>query len=189
MNCPNCGKELYEGEVCTCTADSGNVVNEAPAPQQENVYQPETTPLQEPVYQPTYQENPAYTQPVYDTQQQNYYNPNQPPYFDPALVNPAPSTDYPNGYKPKKKYVAVLLAVTFGFLGLHNFYLGNSSKGVAQLLIALIGSLALGIGFVVAYVWAFVEAYNIFTDKVEADANGFKIMTFAEELAKAQQKD
>ena len=70
-----------------------------------------------------------------------------------------------------------------------SFYLGNSSKGVAQLLIALIGSLALGLGFVVAYVWAFVDAYNIITDKAEADANGFKIMTFAEELAKAQQKD
>lgn len=186
MNCPNCGRELYEGEVCTCTANTENVAYAVP--EQEPVQQPETTPLQEPVYQPTYQENPAYTQPVYEAQQ-NYYNPNQPPYFDPALINPAPSTDYPNGYKPKKKYVAVLLAVTFGFLGLHNFYLGNSSKGVAQLLIALIGSLALGLGFVVAYVWAFVDAYNIITDKAEADANGFKIMTFAEELAKAQQKD
>ena len=186
MNCPNCGRELYEGEVCTCTANTENAAYTVP--EQEPVQQPETTPLQEPVYQPTYQENPAYTQPVYEAQQ-NYYNPNQPPYFDPALINPAPSTDYPNGYKPKKKYVAVLLAVTFGFLGLHNFYLGNSSKGVAQLLIALIGSLALGLGFVVAYVWAFVDAYNIITDKAEADANGFKIMTFAEELAKAQQKD
>ena len=67
MNCPNCGRELYEGEVCTCTANTENVANAVP--EQEPVQQPETTPLQEPVYQPTYQENPAYTHPVYEAQQ------------------------------------------------------------------------------------------------------------------------
>ncbi|MFR2017250.1 MAG: hypothetical protein ACLS27_01150 [Eubacterium sp.] len=42
---------------------------------------------------------------------------------------------------------------------------------------------------VAAEVWALVETVQILTDKIDADANNFKIMTFAEELAKAQSKE
>ena len=41
-------------------------------------------------------------------------------------------TDYPEGYKIKKKYVAVILAFTFGWLGIHNFYLGNKTKAIVK---------------------------------------------------------
>ncbi|WP_241228214.1 TM2 domain-containing protein [Corynebacterium hylobatis] len=67
---------------------------------------------------------------------------------------------------PKSWPVALLLAFFFGTLGVHNFYLGNTSRGVAQLVLTLIGwatSIIL-IGFfflAVVGVWAFVEVILI----------------------------
>ena len=94
-------------------------------------------------------------------------------------------TDYPEGYKIKKKLVAVVLAVTVGMFGIHNYYLGNNSKALAQLLVCLLGSLFFGIGAIVAYVWAIVEAILIFCEKNDKDANGYKIMTPEESIARA----
>lgn len=214
MKCPNCGRELLEGEICTCTSEqtvennqeqaANEVQTEASAepveaqeveqqseqPQSENTYyQPSEPAPQQGEYQNFYQEQ-GFNQPMYGAPQQNYYDPNQQvPYYNPVMAKPEPSTDYPENYKPKKKYVAVILAATLGALGIHNFYLGNNGKATAQLLIALIGSLLFGLGLVVAEIWALVEAVQLLTDKIDADANNFKIMTFAEELAKAQNKE
>ncbi|BDA64593.1 TM2 domain-containing protein [Actinomyces capricornis] len=56
---------------------------------------------------------------------------------------------------PKSKVVVFVLAFFLGVLGVHNFYLGRTGKGVAQLLITLIsaGFLALPV-----WIWAFIEA-------------------------------
>lgn len=214
MKCPNCGRELLEGEICTCTSEqtvennqeqaANEVQTEASAepveaqeveqqseqPQPENTYyQPSEPAPQQGEYQNIYQEQ-GFNQPMYGAPQQNYYDPNQQaPYYNPVMAKPEPSTDYPENYKPKKKYVAVILAASLGALGIHNFYLGNNGKATAQLLIALIGSLLFGLGLVVAEIWALVETVQLLTDKIDADANNFKIMTFAEELAKAQNKE
>jgi TM2 domain-containing membrane protein YozV len=72
----------------------------------------------------------------------------------------------------KSKMVAGLLAIFLGSLGIHNFYLGYTKKGVTQLLICLIGSLACGLGPIVAGIWAIVEAVQIFTGTIKVDANG-----------------
>lgn len=164
MNCPNCGRELMEGEVCTCT-------------QSEPVA--EAAPVQEPQYQ----------QPSYPN---GYYNPQQyqqQPYYVPAPPAPvAARTDYPEGYKIKRKYVAIILAATLGFFGIHNFYLGNSSKATAQVLIATLGSLFFGLGMAVAYIWAIVEAVQLLTESIDKDANGFKIQTFEEALVAEKMK-
>lgn len=215
MKCPNCGRDLLEGEICTCTtveqdaqttaqAQPENEVQpetEAPVeaqeveqqneqPQPENTYyQPNEPAPQQGEYQNIYQEQ-GFNQPMYGAPQQNYYDPNQQaPYYNPVMAKPKPSTDYPEDYKPKKKYVAVILGATLGAFGIHNFYLGNNGKATAQLLIALIGSLFFGLGLVAAEIWALVETVQLLTDKIDADANNFKIMTFAEELAKAQSKE
>jgi TM2 domain-containing membrane protein YozV len=215
MTCPNCGKELLEGEVCTCTSEQTNenvqvepvaesAVESVDEVQPSPVYEAEPQQLEETqntYYSPTEQFNPqgeyqnpyqeqGYNQPMYGAPQQNYYDPSQqPPYYNPVSEKPAPSTDYPENYKPKKKYVAVILGATLGGIGLHNFYLGNSTKAVAQLLIALIGSLFFGLGIIVTEIWALIETVRLLTDKIDADGNNYKIMTFAEELAKAQKKD
>ena len=174
MNCPNCGRELAEGEVCNCTE---NVVN--------------TVPTEAPVENPAPAEAaPAHEQAPYTPPQENYYTPPvapvppQPNYYAAPPVVKA-RTDYPKDYKIKKKLVACILAVTLGPFGVHNFYLGNNNKAIAQLLVALIGSLFFGLGFLAAWVWATIEAVLIFIEKDDMDANGFKIMTFEESIAKA----
>ncbi|WP_295627738.1 TM2 domain-containing protein [uncultured Corynebacterium sp.] len=63
---------------------------------------------------------------------------------------------------PKSKIAAALLAFFLGGLGVHNFYLGNISRGVTQLVLTLIGwataILLIGFVFLAAVgLWAFIE--------------------------------
>lgn len=163
MNCPNCGRPLAEGEVCNCINEAPvNAQPAAEAPAQEQYYAAPVPPVPEQQYQQPYQP------------QQNYYAP------APAYV--PPRTDYPEGYKPKRKYAAVLLAATLGPYGIHNFYLGNKNKALTQLLICLIGSLFMGLGWIAAYIWAIIDAVELLIDKQDVDANGFKIQTFEEAI-------
>ena len=62
---------------------------------------------------------------------------------------------------PKSKVRAALLAFFLGWLGIHNFYLGYTGRGLAQLLITV---LTLGYGVIVTGIWAFVEFILILTD-------------------------
>lgn len=71
----------------------------------------------------------------------------------------------------KSKLAAGLLAIFVGPLGIHNFYLGYNSKGVAQLLLSTVGSCLL-VGPFIAWIWALVEAIQIFTGAISVDANG-----------------
>ena len=48
----------------------------------------------------------------------------------------------------------LLLALFLGYLGIHNFYLGHTSKAVAQLLISV---LTLGVGTIATGPWALIE--------------------------------
>ena len=129
-------------------------------------------------------------QPYYSPEQNNqYYSPTeqQIPYYAPVVM-PSASTDYPEDYKPKKKYIAIILAYTLGVFGIHNFYLGNNSKAVAQILLTTLGSLLFGLGMVATSIWVIVETVQLLTEKVDSDANGYKIMTLAEEIAWVQSK-
>lgn len=176
MICPNCGRELAENEICTCT-------------QTEPTYNPEVNPYSNSQGYPVYESNqesaaaPQYyapapnVAPVYDANAQQTY-------FQPVQTKPAPSTDYPQGYKIKKKYIAVILAWVLGVFGIHNFYLGNNQKAIAQLLLSTVGSIVL-VGPIITAVWVLVEAVQLMVDNINADANGYKIQTFAEELAQA----
>lgn len=165
--CPNCGRPLADGEVCNCTA---NVQPEMyPQPEQQYAPQPEQQ----------YQPQPDYYAP------QGQYIPPQPVAAAPAVKAPA-RTDYPEGYHIKRKYVAVLLAVWLGMFGIHNFYLGDSTKGIIHIVITTAGSLVFGIGYVASFIWAVVEAVQILGDYTDADANGFKIQTFEESLVKTR---
>jgi TM2 domain-containing membrane protein YozV len=72
----------------------------------------------------------------------------------------------------KSKLVAGLLAIFLGTLGIHNFYLGYTKKGIIQLLVSLVscGFLSLAI-----WVWAIVEAIQIFTGSIKVDAKGIPL--------------
>lgn len=74
-----------------------------------------------------------------------------------------------NNSKPKSKLAAALLAFFLGGLGIHNFYLGNNGKGLAQLLITV---LTLGIGGIFVGIWVLIEFIQILTGDISTDANG-----------------
>lgn len=85
-----------------------------------------------------------------------------------ALTN----TNIVAGENAKSKLVAGLLALFLGGLGIHNFYLGYTQKGVIQLLVTLLGSCLFFIGPMVTAIWALVEAIFIFTGKINVDGKG-----------------
>lgn len=84
------------------------------------------------------------------------------------------ASDFPNA---KSKLAAGLLAIFLGGLGIHNFYLGFTSKAIIQLACTLVGYVlsCLVIGWFVVFgiwVWAIVEAIMIFTGQIGCDAHG-----------------
>lgn len=65
----------------------------------------------------------------------------------------------------KSKLAAGLLGIFLGGWGIHNFYLGNTGRGVAQILVTIF---TCGIGAL----WGFVEGILILTGSINTDANG-----------------
>ncbi len=60
----------------------------------------------------------------------------------------------------RSKIVAAILAFFLGYLGVHNFYLGKTGKGVAQLL------LTISVFFCwISAIWAFVDFIMILCSK------------------------
>lgn len=57
-----------------------------------------------------------------------------------------------------KKATAALLALFLGFLGVHNFYLGKTRRGLIQLAITV---LTIGYGIVITFPWAVIECIII----------------------------
>ncbi|GAB2497081.1 TM2 domain protein [Corynebacterium atrinae] len=82
-------------------------------------------------------------------------------FAQPQYAVPVQQYGYP-AYAQKSKIVAALLAFFFGTLGVHNFYLGYTNRGVIQLGLTILGwfTAIFLIGFIfimVVGVWAFVE--------------------------------
>ena len=76
--------------------------------------------------------------------------------------------------EPKSKVVAGLLAIFIGGLGIHNFYLGFTQRGLIQLLLSTVGSIVF-FGPIIAGLWAFIEGIQILTGGIDVDANGIKL--------------
>lgn len=65
----------------------------------------------------------------------------------------------------KSKMVAGLLGLFLGAYGIHNFYLGNTKKGIIQIVVTIV---TCGIGGL----WGFIEGIMILCGKVTTDFNG-----------------
>ena len=65
----------------------------------------------------------------------------------------------------KSKLAAGLLGILLGGLGVHNFYLGFTGKGVAQILLTVF---VCGIG----YLWGLIEGIMILVGSIDRDAQG-----------------
>ncbi len=75
----------------------------------------------------------------------------------------------------KSKIAAGLLGIFLGWLGVHNFYLGFTSKAVAQVLLGTVGVCLMGLGPVVSGIWGLVEGIMILTGSIDKDAQGFAL--------------
>ena len=75
-------------------------------------------------------------------------------------------------YTPKSKLAAGLLGILLGSLGIHNFYLGFTNRGIAQILLTTVGWIICGLGPAVAAIWGLVEGIQIFTGTIHQDSNG-----------------
>ncbi len=72
----------------------------------------------------------------------------------------------------KSKLAAGLLGIFLGYFGIHNFYLGFTGKGVAQLLITL---LSCGTLSFVSGIWGLIEGILYLTGHYSTDANGIPL--------------
>lgn len=107
----------------------------------------------------------------------NYYNQapyqantqEQPPMYNPPQYQPQAGMDPPPGYIQKSRIAAGLLAILLGTYGIHSFYLGNTSRGLLQLLVSL---LTCGVGAVVMMIWGILDGIKILDGRINTDANG-----------------
>lgn len=136
-------------------------------PQNPNTAAPDQnqTGYQPPQYTQQYQQQ--YQPPRYTQQYQQPYQ--QPTYNAP----PPPVYSTPQGYGQKSRIAAALLAFLFGYLGVHNFYMGNTGKGIAQLLIGSLGStVTCGLGLIAAEIWSIYEGIQLLKGTVTVDGHG-----------------
>lgn len=73
--------------------------------------------------------------------------------------------------QPKSKIVAVLLGLFLGGIGVHNFYLGYSSKGFIQVCLFLGGIFTFGLTSFAAVIWGLVETILIFVGSIDRDGD------------------
>lgn len=83
-------------------------------------------------------------------------------------------------YQQKSKIVAGLLGIFLGAFGVHNFYLGYTSKAVIQLVCSIVGLIlscvVVGVFVVLGIeIWGLIEGIMILTDKIDKDAKGIPL--------------
>lgn len=94
-----------------------------------------------------------------------------PPSFSPPSGSVFNPPGLPAG-TPKSKIAAGLLGIFLGGLGIHNFYLGYTKRGVAQLLVFILGAPLAGLGPFIAWIWGLVEGIVILSSSQYLDAEG-----------------
>lgn len=100
------------------------------------------------------------------TAQGGYGTPATPPPSGGALSPTWNMTDpAPAGWAPKQKMVAGILGILLGGWGAHSFYLGNTKKGIIQLVVSIV---TCGIGGL----WGLIEGIQILTGSIKTDAYG-----------------
>ena len=102
-------------------------------------------------YGTAYDAQQGYGVPSPDANQQAAYAAGQQAYGQPAYGQPAYGQPFAAG-APKQWIVAVLLAFFLGTLGIHNFYLGYTTKGIIQLVLTITV-----IGIFVSGRWALID--------------------------------
>lgn len=100
-------------------------------------------------------------------------------YQDPSQQSSNPMPGYqPPVYPPvphaplKSKMAAGLLGIFLGAFGVHNFYLGYTTKAVIQLCLTI---LSCGILSPASGIWGFIEGILILSGSISVDGNGMPL--------------
>ena len=78
------------------------------------------------------------------------------------------------GVSPKSKLAAGLFGLLLGGFGIHNFYLGFTGKGLAQVILTFLGCAIPGLIFV-PWIWGFIEGILILAGNPK-DAKGLPLV-------------
>ncbi len=166
--CIACGKPIH---TVVLEKNEQPVVNTEPDPNQNQYQDPNQ-------YQaPSPYQNPDPNQNQYQNPNMNQYqNPNMNQYQNPNM-NQFQNQGVPGGYVQKSKIAAGLLGIFLGEFGIHNFYLGYTTKAIVQLSLTILGWILTCIvigGFLVAgmAIWGLVEGIFILTGKINVDGHG-----------------
>ncbi len=89
--------------------------------------------------------------------------------YNPPQYQPQAGMDPPLGYVQKSRVAAGILAMLLGAYGIHSFYLGNTSRGLVQLLVSF---LTCGFGAIAMQIWGIVEGIKLLDGRINTDANG-----------------
>ena len=93
----------------------------------------------------------------------------QPPKYNPPQYQPQAGMEPPPGYVQKSRVAAGVLAMLLGAYGVHSFYLGNTSRGLVQLLVSF---LTCGFGAIVMQIWGILDGIKLLDGRINTDANG-----------------
>jgi hypothetical protein len=80
------------------------------------------------------------------------------------MSDPAPA-----GWTQKQKVVAGILGILLNGLGAHSFYLGNTKKGIIQIVVTIV---TCGLGGL----WGLIEGIMILTGSIKTDAYGLPLV-------------
>ena len=81
--------------------------------------------------------------------------------------------------KPRSRWAAAAFGIVMGAFGVHNFYLGHTGRGIAQIAITVAvyanvcsGTLPQAAAFLLAGLWGFIEGVLIAVGESDTDAEG-----------------
>ncbi len=102
---------------------------------------------------------------------QNYNN--QQPMYNPPQYQPQAGMEPPAGYPQRSRVAAGIFGILLGAYGIHSFYLGNTSRGLMQLLISLLGGLlSCGLATIAIMIWGILDGVKLLDGRINTDANG-----------------
>ena len=187
--CAQCGSETAPGavicEICGNPVSSAMAGGAAAAFQQQPQFQQQTQfqqqaqfqqPFQQQFQQPfqqqtvNLQKGTPFQQP--GAQQFRTVDPNATFQQQPGAFQQNAANQYYGTMTYKSKMTAGLLGIFLGALGVHNFYLGYTTKGMIQLLMTLLSCGTLG---VVSEIWGLVEGIMILTGSINQDGKGLPL--------------
>ncbi len=89
--------------------------------------------------------------------------------------------------KARSRWAAAAFGIVLGAFGVHNFYLGHTGKGIAQIAITVAvygavcsGTLPEAAAFLLAGLWGFIDGVLIAVGDIKTDANGKELRQWNE---------